>query len=204
MFLRASSPRVTPSRSTQFERLGAQHMDDSQFGIELRQLVVRRAASDHLVDTLAFVTEVADRLQEDPAFGEMILADDTRQLSKSRQSKIHGFSALDESDRSISVVVGKWNDDPEAGSLSTAEIDQMRGWLENFVSASLNDGLDQEITESSPAYELATTLRSYCDSISCIRLHVLSNQLLSKGYRRESRSIVSGVPTELHIWDLSR
>lgn len=179
-------------------------MDDSQFGIELRQLVVRRAASDHLVDTLAFVTEVADRLQEDPAFGEMILADDTRQLSKSRQSKIHGFSALDESDRSISVVVGKWNDDPEAGRLSTAEIDQMRGWLENFVSASLNDGLDQEITESSPAYELATTLRSYCESISCIRLHVLSNQLLSKGYRRESRSIVSGVPTELHIWDLSR
>lgn len=179
-------------------------MDDTQFGSELRQLVMRRAASDHLVDTLAFVTEVADRLQEDPAFGEMILADDTRQLPRSRQSKIHGFSSLDDSDRSISLVVGKWNDDLEAGSLPTAEIDQMRGWLENFVSAALDDGLDEHITESSPAYELAATLRSYRDSISCIRLHVLSNQLLSRGYRRESRSTVSGVPTELHIWDLNR
>ncbi len=179
-------------------------MDDSQFGAELRQLVMRRAAADHLVDTLAFVTEVAERLQEDPAFGEMILADDTRQLSKTRQSKIHGFSSLEDSDNSISLVVGKWNDDMEAGSLATAEIDQMRGWLENFVSASLDNGLNEHITESSPAYELATTLRSYRESISCVRLHVLSNQPLSKGYRRESRSIVSGVSTELHIWDLKR
>lgn len=179
-------------------------MNDADFSSELRQMVLRRAASEHLVDTLAFVSEVSERLQEDPAFGEMILADDTRDVGKNRQSKLHGFTLLDDSDGSLSMVVGRWHDDLQPSPLYTADIDQMRAWLENFVRASLEDGLDNEITESSPAYELASTLRSYRSSITCIRLHVVSNRVVSKAYKRESRSTVSGVVTELHVWDLTR
>jgi len=45
-------------------------MDQTEFLQELRQMVVRRASSEHLVDSLALVTEVAERLQEDPVFGD--------------------------------------------------------------------------------------------------------------------------------------
>ena len=179
-------------------------MNSSEFIHELHQIVVRRAATEHLVDTLAFVSEIADRLQEDPAFGEMILADDTRDVGKGREAKLHGFTSLDESDGSLSMIVGSWSDDPEPTQLYTADIDQMRTWLENFARASFDGHLEDDITESSPAYELASTLRKYKDSISCIRLHLISNRIVTKAYRRESRSEVSGVVTELHLWDLER
>lgn len=179
-------------------------MDSSEFSHELHQIVMRRASAEHLVDTLAFVSEIADRLQEDPAFGEMILADDTRDVGKGRETKLHGFTSMDEADGSLSMVVGKWNDDSEPVPLYTADIDQMRTWLENFAIASFEGSLDDEITESSPAYELASTLRRNKESISCIRLHIISNRTVTKAYRRESRSTVSGVVTELHLWDLDR
>ncbi|MEN4950801.1 AIPR family protein [Stenotrophomonas sp. TWI819] len=179
-------------------------MDNSEFGHELHQIVMRRGSAEHLVDTLAFVSEIADRLQEDPAFGEMILADDTRDVGRGREAKLHGFTSMDDADGSLSMVVGRWNDDSEPAPLYTADIDQMRTWLENFAKASFEGSLDDEITESSPAYELASTLRRNKDSISCIRLHIISNRIVTKAYKRESRSTVSGVVTELHLWDLDR
>ena len=47
-------------------------MDDKSFLDELRQIVLRRAAVMHLVDTLAFVSEVAERLEDDPVFGQFV------------------------------------------------------------------------------------------------------------------------------------
>ena len=45
-------------------------MQPEDFLDELTQMVARRSAARHLVDTLAFVHEVADRLGDDPVFGE--------------------------------------------------------------------------------------------------------------------------------------
>lgn len=178
-------------------------MEDVDFQAELNQMVIRRAAGSHLVDTMAFVAEVAERLEEDPVFGEFVLAEDSRQGSKGRHLRIHGFTELDESDGTLSMVIGRWSDDPGA-SLLTSDIDQMKGWLESFAQESLENELDGRITESSPAYQLATTLRRRRSSISCIRFHIFANQPLSKQYKRESRSQVAGTPTETHIWDLHR
>lgn len=179
-------------------------MDDSEFLAELRQMVFRRGESEHLVDTISFVSEVAERLQEDPVFGEFTLAEDFRLGARGRQLKLHGFSELDDSDGSISLVIGRWVDGDQPGTLLTSDVDQMRGWLENFATDSLIGHLDERITESSPAYQLASTLRRKRSSISCIRFHVLSNQLLSRSYKRESRSELAGIATETHIWDLQR
>ncbi|MBW8836929.1 MAG: AIPR family protein, partial [Burkholderia sp.] len=179
-------------------------MDDSEFRLELSQMVMMRAAAGNLVDTLAFVAEVSDRLQEDPVFGEVTLADDTRQLSTGRLAKLHGFTEFDDSDQTLSMVVGKWAEEDQQRSISTSEIEEMRGWLEGFADAALRGKLASDITESSPAYQLATTLYDVREKVSCIRLHILSNQMLSKGYRRESRSTIAGVHAETHIWDLKR
>ena len=63
------------------------------FLVELRQMVVRRASAMQLVDTLAFVTEVAERLEEDPVFGEFMLAEHIFagcQEAAAEDSRIHG------------------------------------------------------------------------------------------------------------------
>ena len=73
-------------------------MEASEFLNELRQMVMRRGETSNLVDTIAFVSEVAERLEEDPVFGEFILAEDSRQGAKNKQIKLHGFTDIDESD----------------------------------------------------------------------------------------------------------
>jgi len=179
-------------------------MDDKEFLGELHQTVVRRGESANLVDTIAFVSEVAERLEEDPVFGEFILAEDSRRGANGRQLKLHGFTELDDADNALSMVIGRWVDEETPSTLSTSDVDQMRGWLENFASEALQGDLEERITESSPAYELATTLRRRRSSISCIRFHIFSNQSLSRAYKREFRGEVAGTPTETHIWDLQR
>lgn len=179
-------------------------MDEQEFLTELHQMVVRRGESANLVDTIAFVTEIAERLQEDPVFGEFILAEDSRQGARGRQLKLHGFTELDEADGALSMVIGRWEDGEKPSTLSTSDVDQMRGWLENFASEALVADLEERITESSPAYQLATTLRRKRGGISCIRFHIFSNQTLSRAFKRESKGEVAGTPTETHIWDLQR
>jgi hypothetical protein len=179
-------------------------MDETAFLQELRQMVLRRASSMHLVDTLSFVTEVADRLEEDPVFGEFVLAEHASQDAKKRQLKLHGFTEMEESDGAISLVIGRWVDDPTPGPLTTGDVAQLRSWLENFATEALAGRLDERITPSSQAYVLADTLRNRKSDLSCIRLHIFSNQSLSHRFKKEFRSNIAGVPTETHIWDLQR
>ena len=179
-------------------------MEDGEFMAELRQMIARRAASMNLVDTIAFVAEVAERLEEDPVFGELIVAEDSRQGPRGRQLRLHGFTEMDESDGTISMVLGRWIEEDDPSTLLTPDVDQMKSWLENFAQEALEAKLDERIAEASPAYRLASILRTRRQAISCIRFHILSNQALSKQFKRESRSSVAGIQTETHIWDFHR
>jgi AIPR protein len=179
-------------------------MDQSEFLSELRQMVLRRASAMHLVDTLAFITEVAERLEEDPVFGEFVLAEYASQDSRKRQLKIHGFTDLDDSDGTISLVIGRWADGDEPVPLLTSDVAQLRSCLENFTVEALSRKLDERIEPSSQACALASTLRNRKSEISCIRLHIFSNQILTQRFKREFRSSIAGIATETHIWDLQR
>lgn len=179
-------------------------MDDADFLDELRQMVARRASAEHLVDTLAFVCEVAERLQEDPVFGEFRLAEYSSQDSKKRPLKIHGYTEFDDSDGTISLVIGRWQDDAQPDDLVTADVAQLRSCLENFATAVLTDRLSERMVPSTEAYVLADTLQNRKSEISCIRLHIFSNQKLTQRFKKEFRSTIAGVTTETHVWDLRR
>src|SRR5665213_3294067 len=179
-------------------------MEEEEFLEELRQMVLRRAATQHLVDTLAFVSEVAARLDEDPVFGEFTLAEHISQNSKKQQLRLHGFTELDESDGTISLVIGRWADEQKPNPLTTADVAQLRSWLENFASAALADKPIDQMHASGEAYALAETLRSRKADLSCILLHIISNQSLSQRFRKDFRSHIADIPTETHIWDLQR
>lgn len=71
-------------------------MDDKTFLYELSQIVMRRAAVMHLVDTLAFVSEVAERLEEDPVFGQFVPLEFSGAGSRNRQLRVHGYTELDD------------------------------------------------------------------------------------------------------------
>src|SRR5438445_707624 len=85
-------------------------MDDEAFLEELRQLVATRASAMNLVDTLAFVEEIAERLSEDPVFGDFERIEYAGTGARNRQLKLHGATALDPSDGTIGLVIGRWSD----------------------------------------------------------------------------------------------
>lgn len=178
-------------------------MDDRTFLDELRQIVARRAASMHLVDTLAFVAEIADRLEEDPVFGEFVPVEYSGSAGK-RLLRVHGFTELDESDGSLGLIIGKWLDSETPETLGTAEVERLSNFLLNFVKEAVDAQLNERITESNPAYALACQLRNLGKKVSRIRLHILSNQPLSRSFKEEVFGSVAGIPIERHIWDLRR
>lgn len=179
-------------------------MDDRTFLEELRQIVIRRAAVMHLVDTMAFVSEVAERLEEDPVFGQFVPLEFSGAGSRNRQLRVHGFTELDDSDGTIGLVIGKWSDSEEPETLTTTVVNQLSGWLESFVLESVESRLNERIAEANPAYELACQLQNMGTRINRIRLHIFSNQPLTQRFKEEQCGKVAGIPIERHIWDLQR
>jgi len=165
---------------------------------------MRRAASMNLVDTMAFVAEVAERLEEDPAFGEYVPVEYSGQGTKGKQFRIHGFTTLDESDGTVGLIIGKWKDEEELETLTSSTVKQLSGWLESFIFESIEANLEERIAEANPAYELASILHAPGGKISRIRLHILSNQPLSQKFKEELFGHVAGIPVERHVWDLAR
>lgn len=181
-------------------------IEDNDFLIELRQMVMRRAEANNLVDTMAFVSEVAERLEEDPVFGEFVQVEysGTGSGRGKPNLKLHGYTELDDSDGSLGLVIGSWTDSDTLEILSTATVNQLLSGLESFVTESISSRLNERITEANPAYELACILRNSTSRISRIRLHLFSNLMLSQRFSQELAGAVAGIPFEKHIWDFRR
>jgi hypothetical protein len=179
-------------------------MRPEDFLNELRQLVARRSKASNLVDTLAFVHEVAERLEEDPVFGEFESVEYQGNGSRNRTLKLHGFTRLDESDGTIGIVIGKWEELDTPSTINTASVEQLSAWMENFVREAIENCLSERIAEVNPAYELALQLQNGSEKINRIRLHVLTNLTLSNRFKEERQGQIAGIPIERHVWDLQR
>jgi hypothetical protein len=179
-------------------------MDDEAFLEELRQLVATRASAMNLVDTLAFVEEIAERLSEDPVFGDFERIEYAGMGVRNRQLKLHGATALDPSDGTLGLIIGRWSDLEVPSNLPSRDVEQLTAFLLNFIEEAMGSDLASRIVEANPAYEIARTLGDEGPAVSRIRLHVFSNQNLSQRFREESLPQVRGIPVERHIWDLRR
>jgi hypothetical protein len=179
-------------------------MQPEDFLVELRQMVARRSSARHLVDTLAFVHEVADRLAEDPVFGEFRPAEYQSSGTKNRTLKLHGFTPIDESDGTVGIVIGKWEGITVPQTLGSAVVDQLSAWVENFVREAVENSLHESIAHANDAYDLALQLNSEVHRINRIRIHIFSNLSLSSRFKEEARDDIAGISVERHIWDLNR
>ena len=179
-------------------------MESNEFLFELQQLVAVRSSTSNLVDTLAFVNEIAERLEEDPVFGEFEQIEYQGMGSRNRILKVHGFTRFEEADGSIGLVIGKWDDIASPETLSTPMVNQLSGYLENFVRESIENDLYKRIAEANPAYEFSLLLNNEKERISRIRLHILTNLSLSSKFKETIDGEVAGIPLEKHIWDLER
>jgi hypothetical protein len=178
-------------------------MDSEGFFKEFRAMVARRSSAESLVDTLAFVSEVSDRLMEDPVFGEFTLVELMGELGTSKY-RVHGYTAFDESDGSIGLVVGRWYDGDEIETLTTADVNGLVSGLRVFLSGSIEKNLASKMVASHEAHELSSFLATNIGRIARVRLHVMSNGRLTGRYKEKVVDSVGEIPVELHLWDLFR
>lgn len=179
-------------------------MTEHEFYVELGQMVQRRAATEHLVDVLAFVREIAERLEDDPVFGEFIPAEFSGSNRKNRQFRLHGFTRLDDSDGSVGLVIGRYSDAEESETLGSATVNQLSGYLETFVQEAIEYSLSDRVAEANEAYELAMLLGQSRGRVARVRLHIFSNQPLSQRFKEQICEPIAGIAVERHIWDLQR
>lgn len=173
------------------------------FYSELKQIVSSRASAEHLVDTLAFLSELGERLSDDPVFGEYRQAEHQGKIGNSN-FKIHGFTEFDESDGTLGLVIGLWSEEPQIQTLTSSDVKGLFGNLLTFMEGSISKSLDERIVESSSAYELSSFLKGSFHKVARLRLHLFSNSLLSQRFKESIEGKILGVPIERHVWDLIR
>lgn len=179
-------------------------MNESKFLSELREMVERRATAVHLVDTLAFVEEVAERLEDDPLFGEFIAVEYSGTGRRNRSFRIHGYTRPDDSDGTLGLVIGNWSDSETTETFPASLVTQLSNQLRAFAAEAAEDDLAGSMPEANNAYDLALLLGQSRSRISRIRLHIFSNQRLSQRFKELQLEPVAGIPVEQHVWDLQR
>lgn len=109
----------------------------------------------------------------------------------------------DDADGSMSIVVGKFYDEPTT-TLGTSDITQALDGARAYVEASLNCWLQERLEESSQEYELAEYLRDRFEHVSKFRIVLVSNGSTTSRLKKLDSDEVRGKPVSYQIWDIHR
>lgn len=163
-----------------------------------------RADSEGVVSTLAFISEIAERLEDEPAFGNFEPIEYEGRGTRNKLLKAHGFTHYEETDASFGLVIAFWQETDKPATINALKVMHLFSAMENLINEVVGNDLSARIEESSPAYEMATILRDKVYSIQKFRLHLFTNLILSSRFKEELSGDVHGIPLERHIWDLER
>lgn len=168
--------------------------NDAQIRAETHLTTYSEAMGQLLCDLLE-EQEIATNLQEFHA---------TARGRRGRQLNIAAVGE-DPIDGSMSVVVTKTSQDSSV-SLGTRDIEQAVAGAQQFVEMSLSNELQQDLEESSPAFDLAEYLREGAMRTTRYRVEIASNLVATHNVKQlplETASI-DGTTMSFRVWDAAR
>lgn len=123
--------------------------------------------------------------------------------ARRRNLGIDGYS-IDEADGSFRMIIANFdggaNPSTVTQTAAKAEFSKLIGFIEEALAG--ND--DHLPADEDPATDFSEILQQHKDSISRFRLYLVTDGLLSDRIRDWPESTIAGIPTEFHIWDISR
>jgi hypothetical protein len=122
--------------------------------------------------------------------------------TRRRNLAVDGYN-IDDVDGSIRLVVTDFSGDLTAPALTKTEAQSLFGALTAFIEDSVLNRLERDLEESSPAYGLATELRSL-SAVPRFRLYLVSDRELSDRVKDWADTAINGIPVDFNIWDASR
>jgi AIPR protein/abortive infection phage resistance-like protein len=178
-------------------------MNLDEFRKELLENVAARATADKDFRHVAFLEQCA-RMLEDAGEVSDIQACYYRGVgSRKRNSGLDAY-APDEADGSWRFFIADFIAGEEPESLTHTDAKSWFSRLQTYIEDSLSSKFMSNGEESAPAYALAQLLARHRAQISRFRLYLLTDSVISSRIRDLPEDEIAGIPTDFHIWDVSR
>lgn len=178
-------------------------MELEEFHKDFLEAVRSVASSEGDFEKSAFVSEATRRMIEAEELSEFDPCFHEGTGSRNRRLRVDGFS-FDDVDGSARLIVANYRGTEQIESLTQSECIKIFGALQAFVEDSLSGRLIETIEESSPGYGLAFELHRHRDSITRLRLYLLTDASLSSRVKGWPEASINDYPVEYHIWDITR
>lgn len=178
-------------------------MDLVEFRTDFLNRAETRAAVEQTFTREAFVGEVGERLSDAEEVEQLEVLDFEGQGNRNRKLAVHGFD-LNDSDDSIALVVLSFDGGDSLPLINTSEVTQRFRALQFFVEEALSGEFQEEREESTPEFQLAEDLRHRGRAVSRYRLYLVTDKQLGSGVRTLESTTINGIPTDFHLWDVSR
>lgn len=181
-------------------------MDLNEYRRELIDAALQRisgiATPDRVNEGLLY--EFVERLTQAEEFSDVIPCHFSGTGSRGRRLRVDGYQ-LDEADDSIRLIVCDFSaeDDPDRLTRTRAEASFRQ--VQTFIEDSRSGRIWSESgAAESDAAELASMIESLAGSVSRYRIYLLTDSQMSGTIKELPETEIEGVPTEYHIWDVSR
>lgn len=119
-----------------------------------------------------------------------------------RGMRVDGYWFND--DGVLDLFVADFDSRRDLLSLTRTDVDAAFKRLCNFLKASKENKLFQDLEETSPEYGLAREIHDRGRLIRRANLFLLSERALSDRLQSLDETEISGIPVSFHIWDMSR
>lgn len=179
----------------------AQALED--FFDELQYSVRASALADSTFSSRAFVDEMSSRLSDAEEIDSLIPCDFEGLAARNKKVFFDGYDFGGDDD-SVVLAVADYRSGEGIESLNTTEVKKLISGVEAFAEGVLDGGLVASLEESSLAFQVATELKAVAQSISKIKIYVLTNAKLSDSVKSFPSSKIGELTVEYHIWDLGR
>lgn len=156
--------------------------------------------SDITSEFIKYVSDILISAEEFDDFTETYF----ETLGKNRRKiQIDGFT-FDEVDKTCVILISDFTNSNELITITNSEIDKLFSRMEAFVENSLNGYICDKCEESSEGYGFAKEIKDRRDEITKFRFYIITDKILSDRVKAINKESISGKPTEVNIWDLSR
>jgi len=111
---------------------------------------------------------------------------------------------LDDERGILHLFIADFRNTPKPESLTRTDIQTILKRAENFFKAALDPEFHRKLEESSPGYELAWNIWYNRERFFRVRIHLLSDAVLSSRVEGLETGNIEGYTVSYDIWDISR
>lgn len=172
---------------------------------EFRRDVIARATADYgdREAHAGFVATAGQMLEDAEEIVDFMPCPFRGTGTRRRSLGVDGY-AFDEADGSVRVVIAAYSGAGKPETLTQTSAKSEFAKLTAFLEEALAEQDDHLPASDDPATDFAEILVSHRAVISRFRLYLVTDGVMSDRIRDWPEGEVNGIPTEFHIWDMSR